>query len=239
MLTFIIGLLWGLTRQGLEWDAHGKQCVCAQLLSCIQLFATPWTVACQYPLSMGFLRQEFCNELPFPIQDEYWSNPLNHFILKDIFNEKGVNMLHNFLEWPTIQVYPRLRFFKDMGLLKLSGGKSLANRDGCPHSCHKQLLSHQFSSASQSCSTLCNPKDCGTTGLPVITNSQSLLKLMPIEWWCHPTISSSVVPFSSCLQFFPASGSFQMSQCFESGDQSTGVSASASVLPMNIQDWFL
>ena len=61
----------------------------------------------------------------------------------------------------------------------------------------------------------------------------------PLSQWCHPTISSSVVPFSSCLQSFPASGSFQMSQFFASGDQSTGVSASASVLPMNILDWFL
>ena len=56
--------------------------------------------------------------------------------------------------------------------------------------------------------------------------------------WCHPTISSSVVPFSYCLQSFPASGSFPMSQFFASGSQSIGVSASASVLPVNIQDWF-
>ena len=60
----------------------------------------------------------------------------------------------------------------------------------------------------------------------------------PLSQWCHPTISSSVVPFSSCLQSFPASGSFQMSQLFASGGQSIGVSASASVLPMNIQDLF-
>ena len=60
----------------------------------------------------------------------------------------------------------------------------------------------------------------------------------PSSWWCHPTISSSVVPFSSCPQSFPASGSFQMSQLFASGGQSTRVSASVSVLPMNIQDWF-
>ena len=58
----------------------------------------------------------------------------------------------------------------------------------------------------------------------------------PLSWWCHPTISSSV--FSSCLQSFPASGSFPMSQLFASGGQSIGVSASASVLPMSIQDWF-
>ena len=60
----------------------------------------------------------------------------------------------------------------------------------------------------------------------------------PSSQWCHPTISSSVVPFSSHLQSFPASGSFPMSQFFTSSGQSIGVSASASVLPMNIQDWF-
>ena len=60
----------------------------------------------------------------------------------------------------------------------------------------------------------------------------------PSSRWCHPTISSSVIPFSSCLQSFPASGSFQMSQVFASGGQSIGVSASTSVLPMNTQDWF-
>ena len=60
----------------------------------------------------------------------------------------------------------------------------------------------------------------------------------PSSRWCHPTISSSVVPFSSCLQSFPAWGSFPMSQFFASGGQSIGASASASVLPMNIQDWF-
>ena len=59
----------------------------------------------------------------------------------------------------------------------------------------------------------------------------------PSSRWCHPTISSSVVLFSSCLQSFPASGSFLISQFFSSGGQSIGVSASASVLPMNIQDW--
>ena len=60
----------------------------------------------------------------------------------------------------------------------------------------------------------------------------------PSSWWCHPTISFSVIPFSSCLQSFLASGSFPLSQFFASGGQSIGVSASASVLPMNNQDWF-
>ena len=71
-----------------------------------------------------------------------------------------------------------------------------------------------------------------------ITNSQSLLKLSPLSWWCHPTISSSVIPSSSHFQSCPASGSFQMSQFFTSSGQSIGVSASASVVPMNIHDWF-
>ena len=61
--------------------------------------------------------------------------------------------------------------------------------------------------------------------------------LCPLSQWCHPTISSSAVPFSFCLQSFPASGSSQMSQLFTSGGQSIGVSALASVLPMNTQDW--
>ena len=58
------------------------------------------------------------------------------------------------------------------------------------------------------------------------------------SWWCHPTIHSSVVPFFSCLQSFPASGFFPVSQFFTSGNQSIGASALASVLPINIQDWF-
>ena len=59
----------------------------------------------------------------------------------------------------------------------------------------------------------------------------------PLSWWCHPTISSSVVPFSSCLRSFPASESFRMIQLFTSGGQSIGASTSASILPVNIQYW--
>jgi len=64
------------------------------------------------------------------------------------------------------------------------------------------------------------------------------IKTCPLSWWCHPINSSSVIPFSSCPQSFPASGCFLMSQFFTSGSQNIGVSASAFVLPMNIQDWF-
>ena len=67
---------------------------------------------------------------------------------------------------------------------------------------------------------------------------RACLKSCPLSWWCHADISSSVVPFSTCLQSFPASGSFSMSQVVVSGGQSTWASSSTSVLPMNIQDWF-
>ena len=101
-----------------------------------------------------------------------------------------------------------------------------------------QKIPVQFSSVTQSCLTL-QPHGlqharplCPSPTPRVYSNSS------PLSWWCHPTISSSVIPFSSRLQSFPASGSFQMSQLFASGGQSIGVSASTSVPPMNIQDWF-
>ena len=107
----------------------------------------------------------------------------------------------------------------------------------------KSILSpnilHQFSSV-QSLSHVqlfATPWTTARQASLSITNSWSLPKLMAIESVMHPTISSSVVPFS-CLQSFPASGSFSMGQFFASGGQSIGASASASVLQMNMQDWF-
>ena len=94
----------------------------------------------------------------------------------------------------------------------------------------------QFSSVAWSCLTLRihelqhTRPPCPSPTPEVYPNS------CPLSQWCHPTISSSVIPFSSCPQFFPASGSFQMSQLFPSGSQSIRVSQSTPVLPMNIQD---
>ena len=93
-----------------------------------------------------------------------------------------------------------------------------------------------FSWAAKPCLTLCDPMDCSTPGNPVLPILCS--GSCPLTPWCYPTISSSAGFFSSCLRSFPASGSFPMSQLFESGGQSIGISASATVLPMNIQDWF-
>ena len=110
---------------------------------------------------------------------------------------------------------------------------------GSLHPCsHKQLDTIEWlSSVAQFCPTLCDPMDC-TPGLPVYHQLPEFTQTCPLSWWCHPTISSSVVPFSSCLQSFPESRSFQRSQFFTSGGQSIGVSATTSVLPMNIQDQF-
>ena len=102
------------------------------------------------------------------------------------------------------------------------------------------ILSVQFSSVTQVVSDslrlhkLQHTRPPGLSPAPGVYPNSS-----PLSQWCHPTISSSVIPFCSHLQSFPASGSFQMSQFFTSGGQRIGVSASASVLPMNSQDDFL
>ena len=100
------------------------------------------------------------------------------------------------------------------------------------------LPPYQFSSVSQSYLTL-SPNGLQHVMLPCLSPTPGACSnLCPLSWWCHPTISSSVIPFSSCFQSFPESGSFPMNQFFASGGQSIGASASASVLQMNIQDWF-
>ena len=105
---------------------------------------------------------------------------------------------------------------------------------------HILTQSVQFSSVAQSCPTPCDPLNCSTPGLPVHHQLPEFTQTH-VHWvgrWCHPTISPSVIPFFSHLQSFPATGPFPVSQLFASGGQSIGVSASASILPMNIQDWF-
>ena len=103
---------------------------------------------------------------------------------------------------------------------------------------HKSSIVNACCSVTQSCPTLCNPTGqharlpCPSPSPRVCSNA------CPLSQWCHPTTSSSVISFSSCLQSFPASGSFPVSWLFPSGGQSIGASASASVLPMNIQGWF-
>ena len=99
-------------------------------------------------------------------------------------------------------------------------------------------LSVQISSVAQSCPTLCDPMNRSTPGLPVHQPTPGAhSNSRPSSQWCHPAISSSVVPFSSCPQSRPASESFPRSQPFAWGGQSTRVSALASFLPKNTQGW--
>ena len=123
------------------------------------------------------------------------------------------------------------------GSPKDTSGLELGKENGFPGPGNLKLTSFQFN-----CSVVSNSLQSHGlqhTRLPCpLPTPGAYLNSCPSRWWCHPTISSSVVPISSCLQSFPASGSFPMSQFFISCGQSIGVSASASVLPMNIQDWF-
>ena len=85
--------------------------------------------------------------------------------------------------------------------------------------------------------TLCNPRNCSTPGFLVLHYLPESAHSCSLNQWCHPIILSSVIPFSSCPQSFPASKSFPISQLFVSGGQSIETSVSASVLPVNIQGW--
>ena len=120
--------------------------------------------------------------------------------------------------WPS-PTYSKRLFFTFVSLLL-----------SCIQGCHYHLSKfHQFSSVTQSCLTLCDPVDFSMPGFPVHHQLPEFT-----QTHVHPTSSSFVVPFSSRLQSFPASGSFQMSQLFASGGQSVAASASTSVLPMNV-----
>ena len=135
------------------------------------------------------------------------------------------------MSWFLLSHHLLLPFFKQNLITNLAYKTNLVGKK-------KFNMNLQFSSAAQSCLTL-QPHGLQHTRLPCpIPTPRACSNSCPLCRWCHPTISSSVVPFSSRLQSFPASGSFQMSQLFTSGGQSIGVSASASVLPMNIQEWF-
>ena len=109
------------------------------------------------------------------------------------------------------------------------------------HNSHLIISLHSFSSVQFNCSIMSNslwPHELQHARPPCPSPTPGVYpNSCPSTQWCHPTISSSVVPFSSCPQSLPASESFPMSQLFAWGGQSTGVSASTSVLPMNTQDW--
>ena len=169
-------------------------------LSCVQLFAPPWTVAHQLPLSMEFSRQEYWSGLPFPIAGDLPDPGIKPVSLAS--PALASEFFTNCATWEA----------QDYGL-SVHFNPSVVSDSLRPHGLQHGRL------------------PCPSP-IPGTCSNSCLLSR-----WCHPTISSSVVPFSFCLQSFTASGSFSGSH-FLSGGQSIAVSASALVLPINIQDWF-
>ena len=190
--------------------------------SCLTL-VTPRTVALQAPQSMGFSRQEYWSRLPCPPPGDL-PNP-------------GIELLSPEVSALQVDSLPSDPPGKPQGPFKNTSNLLKTPKSFCLGGSH--LLIFQFSSVAQLCLTLWQPHGQQHAKPPCPSPTpRAYSNSCPLSWWCHPTISSSVIPFSSCLQSFPSSGSFQMSQFFTSGGQSIRVSASASVLPMNIQDWF-
>ena len=202
----------------------------------VQLFVAPCTVACQDPLSMGSPRQEYWSGLPFPSPEDLPNpgiEPLSlvsdreRYVSYDITYMQNLKndtneliYIQNWAKW----IYTMVRVLRNSEKGAVLFFIILFISVQFSHSVvYDSLQSHGPQHSRPPCPSL-------TPG--VYLNSCLLSR------WCHPTISSSVVPFSSCSQSLPASGSFQMSQLFASGGQRIGVSASASVLPMNTQDWF-
>ena len=123
-----------------------------------------------------------------------------------------------------IYMYDYYIFLTFLSLVTIFGLKSILNKYQFSHSVMSDSLQPRGPQHTRLSCPLSTPGACSNS--------------YPSSQWCHPTISSSVIPFSSCLQFFPASGSFPRSQFFTSGGQSIGASTSASVIPRNIQNWF-
>ena len=181
--------------------------------SCLTL-ATSWTVAHQPPLSMGFSRQEHWSGLPFPSpgdRPDPWIKPRSPALKVDSCIAGRV-----FTSWATREAH------------------SHSTSQICENLPYLAKRDFQFSSVM--CDSLW-PHGLQHARLPCPSPTPGAYSnSCPLHLWCHQTISFSVVPFSH-LQSFTASGSFPMSQFFASGGHSIGYSTSASVLPMNIQDW--
>ena len=146
------------------------------------------------------------------------------------------NLSASVIVWKITWVY---LFFWQMGFqLSCKSQRYWYDPQLKPHP-YKAISSVQFSSVTQSSPTLWDPMNRSTPGLPVHHQLPEFTQTQcPSSRWCHPAISSSVVPFPSCPQSLPTSECFPMSQLFARGGQSIGVSASTSALPMNTQDWF-
>ena len=187
-------------------------------LSRVRLLVTPWTTAHQAPPSMGFSRQEYWSGVPLPSLT---------LLTREMKIKTTMRILPHSSQIGHHQKVYQNKFWRGCGVLN---SQSLL----------KELqLSYCYFSSVQSLShvRLFPPHEPQHTRPPCPSSTPRVHpNPCPLSQSCHPTVSSSVVPFSSCPQSFLASGSFQVSQLFKSGGQSIGVSASTSVLPMNTQD---
>ena len=226
-------------------------CVLAQSLICVQHFATPWTVNCQSLLSMEFFRQEYWSVLLF-LTPGYLPNPGTDpmFLLSPVLAGRffttsaplrRINLLKNDLHLVALFQYLKWIVFKS--LCSLHSVLYLFKIFAIGFILNGQNHSPCISSVQFSCSVVSDslrPHESQHARPPCPSPTPGVHSdSRPSSQWCHPAISSSVVPFSSCLQSLPASESFPMSQLFSWGGQSTEVSALASFLPKNTQGWSL
>ena len=181
--------------------------------SCVQLFATLWTVACQVPLSMGFSRQEYWSGLPFPPPGDLPDpgiNPSSTVLVGKFFTNSKIKVVH----WEAVDFKPQ----------HTPVGFAWTSRFNPSLLFNLQVVSDSLP-----------PQDCGTPGFPVLYYLLEFVQIH-VSWVTDAISISSSVSLFSCPQSSPASWSFPVSQLFLSDSQS--ICASASFLPMNIQGWF-
>ena len=207
--------------------------------SCVQLCATPWTAAHQAPPSMGFSRQEYWSGLPLP-SPTGWHKWQKSIPLGSVGCESELEALASVASSEASGWWQRLLAMSPRGFLLCTHAHpwgflcvqisfSVGQIEGVALQYKNSL---QFSRSVESDSLRPHGLQHARPPCPSPT-PRACSNSCPWSQWCHPTISSSAAPFS-CLQSFPASGSFPVSQLFSSGGQSIGASASASVLPVNI-----
>ena len=210
---------------------------CTQSLCCVQLFVTPWTVTHQPPLSMEFSRKEYWSELPYLPSGDLCNAGIkgrSPVLQVDSLPSEPPGKPKNTSWKPSLS----LGGFPNQGMEL--GSPSLVGRFftswGARETQRSQIRSDQISRSVMSDSL--RPHESQHTRPPCPSPTPGVHSdSHPSSQWCHPAISSSVVPFSSCPQPPPASESFPMSQLFAWGGQSTRVSALASFLPKKSQGW--
>ena len=221
----------------------------------------------QAPPSLGFSRQEHWSGLPFPSpmhESEKWK--WSRSVVSDTSRPHGLQPARLRRPWDfpgkntgvgchkgLLRGFKEIKYMKRIKVSVCVRAyvcecvcRAWLPRVGWRSTCHWEAERSKMRSLSLclcvvvqslNCVQLCNPTDCNASGSSILHSLLEFAQSRPLSRWCHPTISSSVVPFSSCPQS-PSIGSFSMSQLFTLGGQSTGTSVLASVLPINIQGWF-